>query len=94
MIDSGYFFPEQPHCFSPLINSTRGSDYYMVLKDLMAYVDAEEKAAQLYYNNKQEWFKKALINIANSGRFSSDEAIINYAEKIWKVEWNRDVMEH
>ena len=60
-------------------------DVYYVLADFDAYVDAQEKVASAYTNQK-EWAKKALLNIARSGKFSSDRTIEDYVRDIWKME--------
>lgn len=60
-------------------------DVYYVLADFDAYVEAQERVAQSYTNQK-EWAKKALLNIARSGKFSSDRTIEDYVRDIWKME--------
>lgn len=60
-------------------------DRYYVLKDLRAYYDVQKKAEDLYAN-PDLWAEYAIHNMASMGRFSSDESIKNYAQKIWKVE--------
>ena len=60
-------------------------DIYFILKDFDSYVKAQEKAAELY-QDKMKWQKMALMNIANSGFFSSDRTIKQYAEEIWHLE--------
>lgn len=58
------------------------NDEYFVLRDIENYKDAQEKIDKLY-KNKEKWNEMALINIANSGVFSSDRTIDEYAEDIW-----------
>ena len=58
------------------------NDEYFVLRDLENYTEAQEKIDKLY-KNREKWNQMALINIANSGIFSSDRTIIEYAEDIW-----------
>ena len=60
-------------------------DNYFILKDFDAYVKAQEKVAELY-QNKLTWQRMCLMNIANSGKFTSDRTIKQYAEEIWKLE--------
>lgn len=60
-------------------------DNYFILKDFDAYVRAQEKVAELY-QNKLAWQRMCLMNIANSGKFTSDRTIKQYAEEIWKLE--------
>ena len=60
------------------------NDEYMVLADFNSYVDTQLKLDKLYTNQKL-WWKKAVINVANCGFFSSDRTIENYAKDIWKI---------
>jgi starch phosphorylase len=56
----------------------------MVCADFDAYVAKEAEAAQAY-TDQRTWSRKALLNIAGSARFSSDETVTHYAEEIWKI---------
>ena len=58
------------------------NDEYFVLRDMENYIEAQEKIDRLY-KDKEKWNEMALINIANSGVFSSDRTIAEYAEDIW-----------
>ena len=60
------------------------NDQYFILKDLPAYIEAQEKVQELY-QNRPLWNKMALMNIANSGFFSSDRTIQSYVDEIWKI---------
>jgi starch phosphorylase len=60
------------------------NDEYFVLKDFDAYVAAQEKIAKLYQNQKQ-WQSMAIVNIAQSGFFSSDRTIQQYVDDIWRL---------
>ncbi|MBQ3686559.1 MAG: glycogen/starch/alpha-glucan phosphorylase, partial [Treponema sp.] len=60
-------------------------DVYFILADFDSYVQAQEKVAKLYAD-KKGWAKKALMNIANSGKFSSDRTIEDYVKDIWHIE--------
>ncbi|MBQ3800781.1 MAG: glycogen/starch/alpha-glucan phosphorylase [Treponema sp.] len=59
-------------------------DVYFILADFDSYVQAQEKVAKLYMD-KKGWAKKALMNIANSGKFSSDRTIEDYVKDIWHI---------
>ncbi|NLK45605.1 MAG: glycogen/starch/alpha-glucan phosphorylase [Treponema sp.] len=59
-------------------------DIYYVLADFAAYVEAQEKVAEAY-SDKMKWAKMALLNIARSGKFSSDRTIEDYVRDIWKL---------
>ena len=62
-----------------------GNDQYFILKDLPSYIEAQEKVS-LLYQDKMKWAKMCLMNIANSGYFSSDRTIEEYVRDIWKLE--------
>lgn len=61
------------------------NDQYFILKDLPSYIEAQEKVQELY-QDRMHWSKMALMNIANSGFFSSDRTIESYVKDIWKIE--------
>jgi glycogen phosphorylase len=71
--------------FTPLREAllTQG-DYYMHLADLKSYLNADQKLCELY-DNSEEWARKAILNVAGSGKFSSDRTIAEYAAEIWNV---------
>ena len=60
-------------------------DIYYILKDFDSYVKAQERVQELY-KNKNKWQQMCLMNIANSGKFTSDRTIQQYAEEIWHLE--------
>jgi starch phosphorylase len=59
-------------------------DYYMHLADLTSYLEAQERAGALY-QEPGSWARTAILNIANSGKFSSDRTIEEYANEIWNA---------
>ena len=73
--------------YDSLIYGIEGNraDVYYVLADFDAYVKAQEEVAAAY-QDKMAWAKKALLNIARSGKFSSDRTIEDYVKDIWKLE--------
>jgi len=86
MITSGYFSPEEPSLFQPLVDIlTHSNDYFMLLADYADYVLCQQRVEELY-RRPDEWTRKAIINVANMGKFSSDRTIREYAEEIWEVE--------
>jgi starch phosphorylase len=86
MIATGYFSPREPWLFSPIVSALLDQgDYYMVLADYRAYVTAQEDASRLFLN-PDEWARRSILNTANMGRFSSDRAVLEYAEEIWHVQ--------
>jgi starch phosphorylase len=86
LIFSDYFSRNEPGTFVPIRDTllTHG-DHYMHLADLTAYCKAQDQLGDLY-NNPGEWARKAILNVASSGKFSSDRTIAQYATEIWKVE--------
>lgn len=86
LIDSGYFNINEPNIFEPLRKSLlEYGDRYYLFADLRMYHDKHEEAAALYRDNKAEWNKKAVLNIASSAKFSSDRTIKEYADEIWHI---------
>ncbi|MBJ9999764.1 glycogen phosphorylase [Erwinia sp. S38] len=85
-IATGVFSPQEPgryrNIFDSLVNL---GDHYQLLADYRSYVDTQDKVDKLY-RNKGEWTRRALINIANMGYFSSDRTIQEYADEIWGIQ--------
>jgi starch phosphorylase len=86
LIFSDYFSRNEPGAFTPLrdVLLTHG-DHYMHLADLKSYLEADQRLLELY-RHQDAWVRKAILNIASSGKFSSDRTIAEYAADIWKVE--------
>jgi glycogen phosphorylase len=83
LISSDHFSRNEPGIFGPIHDTLlEHGDYYMHLADLPSYVEAQTAAGALY-SDPDAWFRKVVLNIANSGRFSSDRAIEEYASEIW-----------
>ena len=85
LIFSDHFSRNEPGIFAPLRDTllTHG-DYYMHLADLTSYGQAQERLGELYAD-PDEWARKAILNVAGSGKFSSDRTIAEYATDIWGV---------
>ena len=84
MIAGGYFSPEAPDIFRPIFEALTQDDRFMVLADYGSYISCQERVDELY-RNPEEWSRRAVLNIAGMGKFSSDRTIREYAEKIWNV---------
>ena len=83
MIASGFFSIDEPDRFKSIVDSLlQGGDKYMLLADYASYIACQEKVA-IAYQDQDEWIRKAILNIANMGKFSSDHTIMQYASKIW-----------
>ena len=82
--DSGH--QEFKELYDSLVYGVEGQrpDVYYVLADFDSYVEAQESVAQAY-KDKMAWAKKTLLNIANSGKFSSDRTIEDYVKDIWHL---------
>jgi starch phosphorylase len=85
LLRSGFFSPEKPNLFDPILDSVLGRDTYLVCADFDAYVEAHVKAAKLY-KDENEWARLSILNTARMGKFSSDRSIEDYARNIWGVE--------
>ena len=85
LIFSDYFSRNEPGVFAPLRDTllTHG-DHYMHLADLKAYLEADQRLRELY-TDSDGWARKAVLNVAGSGKFSSDRTIAEYATQIWEV---------
>jgi len=84
MLESGFFSPNDPGRYASVVHNLRSADPFMVCADFDAYVAAEAEAAHAY-RDRRSWSRKALLNIAGSARFSSDETVRQYADEIWKI---------
>jgi starch phosphorylase len=86
LIFNDHFSREEPGIFAPLRETLlEKGDYFMHLADLTAYAEAQQRVSELYAD-PDTWTRKAIINVACSGKFSSDRTIAEYATGIWKVE--------
>jgi starch phosphorylase len=84
LIFSDHFSRNEPGVFSPLRDILLRGDFYMHLADLTSYLDTDRQLVRLYAD-QDGWSKKAILNVASSGKFSSDRTIAEYASDIWQV---------
>jgi starch phosphorylase len=84
LIFTDHFSRDEPGLFAPIRHTLMESDYFMHLADLTSYSQAQQKLGALY-NDADQWARKAIINVACSGKFSSDRTISEYAADIWHV---------
>ncbi len=88
---NGFYSPDDPELFRPLYNSllntltTDKADRYFILKDFHSYAEAQKRVEAAYRDSKW-WAKAAILNIACSGKFTSDRTIQQYVDDIWKLE--------
>ena len=84
LISSGIFSHGDRQLFAPFINNLREQDPYLVCADYRAYLDCQDEVG-IQYLNSEQWTRMSILNVARMGRFSSDRAIREYANEIWKV---------
>ncbi len=84
-ISSGVFSPGEPALFRPLVDQLlNGGDPFLVLADFAAYLEVQEEVERAW-REPERWTRMAVLNVARSGKFSSDRTIREYAQEIWKV---------
>jgi starch phosphorylase len=82
LIFSDHFSRNEPGVFAPLRDTLLTRDYYMHLADLESYLEADRSLCALYADPRA-WARKAILNVASAGKFSSDRTIAEYAADIW-----------
>jgi len=80
----GYFSPDDTALFHPIVRTLLDGDRFFVLADYNSYIRCQDDVA-LAYRDKERWTKMAILNMARSGKFSSDRAINEYADNIWHI---------
>jgi starch phosphorylase len=84
-VRDGYFSADAPELFRPIYDSlVHHGDHFFVLADFAHIVECQTQISDLY-KNPQEWHKKAILNAARIGKFSSDRVISEYTKDIWGV---------
>ena len=84
LIGSGFFYPKDSTLFKPLIDSLLRRDEHLTLADYRAYVDCQDRVG-MAYSDPRKWAKMSILNVARMGKFSSDRAIREYCDKIWRA---------
>ena len=83
-IASGYYSPPgEPDLFRPIVETLLMRDEYLVLADYRAYIEAQERVDALW-GDKAAWTAMSIRNTARTGFFSSDRAMRDYFDRIWK----------
>ena len=86
LLKSDYFNSTEPGIFDKLFHDIFDmGDRYFIFADLRMYADRHQEALDLYKNNFKDFNRKAIINVASSGKFSSDRTILEYASQIWNT---------
>jgi starch phosphorylase len=81
----GTYTEEDNNIFRELYDMLLNKDEYFILKDFASYADAQ-KRVDGFYRDRRAWTKATLVNIAKSGKFSSDRTIEEYATELWKLQ--------
>jgi starch phosphorylase len=84
LIVGGQFSHGDTEVFKPLVDNLRYDDPFLVCADFASYVAGQEQVSAAW-EDKENWTKKSILNTARSGKFSSDRAIAEYCDDIWKV---------
>ncbi len=84
MIESNFFSQENPGLFDPLMRNLRQVDPFFVCADFEAYARTQTAISENYLD-QSDWTRKAIANVAKSGKFSSDRTIREYCRDIWNV---------
>jgi starch phosphorylase len=82
---SNIFCPNEPGLFESFFNSLINTDEYFHLADLPSYLEAQREAAD-QFRVAPVWIRKAILNVARIGKFSSDRTVKEYARDIWNIE--------
>ncbi|MBI3106900.1 MAG: glycogen/starch/alpha-glucan phosphorylase, partial [Candidatus Rokubacteria bacterium] len=83
MIGSGYFSPDEPERFRPVVDALlQHGDQYLVLADYASYI-ACQRDVDATYRDQDRWVRTAILNVACMGKFSSDRTVLQYAAEIW-----------
>ena len=88
---NGYYSPENPELFREIYNSLldcnggERADQYFILKDFRSYEEAQKRVEEAY-RDQTRWAKSAILNVASTGKFTSDRTIEEYAKEIWHLD--------
>ncbi|MBI5450223.1 MAG: glycogen/starch/alpha-glucan phosphorylase [Gammaproteobacteria bacterium] len=85
LIGNGFFSVDEPGRYRPIFESLlHNGDNFLLLADYASYIAAQDRVSALYQDH-EEWARRAILNVAHMGRFSSDRTIQEYAKKVWDV---------
>ncbi|MCB1127846.1 MAG: glycogen/starch/alpha-glucan phosphorylase, partial [Verrucomicrobiae bacterium] len=89
LIAQGAFSPDDPGRFEPVVRSLLDSDHFLVLADFASYLEVQAQVDEAF-RDEAGWARKSILNVARSGRFSSDRSVGEYARSVWGIkplEW-------
>ena len=84
LLQCGFFSQDEPTRYLPLYNELMGSDTFCLLADFDAYFQCQSQVVDTYLDPAR-WTRMSILNVARSGKFSSDRTIRQYAREIWNV---------
>jgi starch phosphorylase len=84
LIASGHFSKGDGNLFRPLVDSLLNHDEYLLFADYQPYVDCQDRVSKAF-RDQERWTRMSILNVARSGKFSSDRSIRDYCERIWKA---------
>ena len=84
LLNSGFFSHGDQELFRPNSDRLPGDDPYLTCADFQSYRDCQEQVSQTYLD-QEHWSRMSMLNVARIGEFSSDRAIHQYCEEIWRV---------
>ena len=84
LIGSNFLSPVEFGLFDPIVHSLMARDYFLVCADFDSYYKTQGLVSETY-SRKDDWTKKSIMNVAKSGKFSSDRTVREYAKDIWKI---------
>jgi starch phosphorylase len=85
LIQGGFFDPDHPELFRPIVQSLLEQDTYLLLADFASYAECQ-KRVEAAFLDKDRWTRMAILNVARMGKFSSDRTIREYAQEIWHAQ--------
>jgi starch phosphorylase len=83
-ISAGMFSPDDPSRFRAIVDTLLNGDSYLVLADFLSYASCQ-RSVEAAYRDQASWTRRAILNVAHMGRFSSDATIVGYARDIWGI---------
>lgn len=84
MMQNNFFSPREPGIFDPLVHNLSVVDPFLVCADFDAYCAVQDRISEEYHH-QERWTEKAILNVAKSGKFSSDRTIVEYSRDIWDI---------
>ena len=82
MIYTGYFSQDNRELFQPLVDHLKYHDDYVLMADYQSYIDCQDKVSEAF-RDQDNWARMSILNVARSGKFSSDRTIRQYCQEIW-----------